>query len=348
MERFSLRIIFYTIGVINFVILPISSVDVFFSMILFITLSLQCLLPKNHLRFLIKLSFYLLCFFYPPLAWSLPAVSLTSDSVFEITLVFSVLLMPNITQPFFIILLSFCAYIASFYLEKTLLLSSQLIQSHDKHRQYELTIISSNEALAEKQEQELHVATLNERNRIARDIHDNVGHLLSSAIIQIGALKAINKDPMLSTQYSTLKATLDEGMSSIRTSVHNLYDESLVLQSEIETLLKKLPITDIHYRYDFESDPSNIIKATFLLILKESLNNIVKHSNASQVEIRLTESSNHYYCIIHDNGTFFEKNTRQGLGLISMAQRVQSLSGIFNTQMNAGFRVYTCIPKETL
>ena len=61
-----------------------------------------------------------------------------------------------------------------------------------------------NKELLEKQDYEIQVATLNERNRIAREIHDSVGHLLSRSILQLGALKAVHRqEPELNAQLRT-------------------------------------------------------------------------------------------------------------------------------------------------
>jgi len=95
-----------------------------------------------------------------------------------------------------------------------------------------------NKALLEKQDSEVHIATLNERNRIAREIHDNVGHLLSRCLLQIGALMVIaKKDEVLYTGLKQIKETLTNAMNSIRTSVHDLHDESLDLKMELTKLM---------------------------------------------------------------------------------------------------------------
>ena len=93
--------------------------------------------------------------------------------------------------------------------------------------------------LLEKQDYEIQVATLNERNRIAREIHDSVGHLLSRSILQLGALKAVHRqEPELNAQLDTLKSTLSQAMDSIRESVHDLHEESIDLRSQLETLCR--------------------------------------------------------------------------------------------------------------
>ena len=72
----------------------------------------------------------------------------------------------------------------------------------DDSMELNLLLNKKNQYLMEKQETEVHLATLKERNRIAREIHDNVGHMLSRSILQLGALKALNHDSSLSAPLS--------------------------------------------------------------------------------------------------------------------------------------------------
>ena len=88
--------------------------------------------------------------------------------------------------------------------------------------------------LAQAQDNEIHLATLKERNRIAREIHDNVGHMLTRSLLQSGALIVINKDEQLREPLESLKSTLDSAMTSIRESVHDLHDDSIDLKKVIE------------------------------------------------------------------------------------------------------------------
>lgn len=74
----------------------------------------------------------------------------------------------------------------------------------------------------------MRLATLNERNRIAREIHDNVGHLLSRSLLQVGALQVVNRDETVRQGLDTMRDTLSGAMDSIRRSVHDLHDESVI------------------------------------------------------------------------------------------------------------------------
>ena len=67
-------------------------------------------------------------------------------------------------------------------------LEGELIRLRDTSTELNMALKEKNRNLLEKQDNEIYLATLKERNRIAREIHDNVGHMLSRSILQMGAL----------------------------------------------------------------------------------------------------------------------------------------------------------------
>ena len=108
----------------------------------------------------------------------------------------------------------------------------------DESTEQNLQLKLSNQKLLEAQDASIHVATLEERNRIAREIHDNVGHLITRSLLQTGALETINKDETLAPVISGLKDTLHTAMTSIRESVHDMHDETIELEQSIHHLLQ--------------------------------------------------------------------------------------------------------------
>jgi signal transduction histidine kinase len=104
-----------------------------------------------------------------------------------------------------------------------------------------------NKALMEKQDYEVRVATLRERNRIARDIHDHVGHLLTRAILQLGAIQTVSRGGPLHEPLSGLKQTLDDSMTEIRRSLHDLHDASVDLAVELEAWSGRSPSARCHW-----------------------------------------------------------------------------------------------------
>jgi len=225
-------------------------------------------------------------------------------------------------------------------------IEQEYISLRNSAKEFSLQLENKNKELLEKQDYEIHLATLNERNRIARDIHDNIGHLLSNSLLQTGALMATCKDQALYQKLETLKNTLSQGMNSIRESIHDLHDESIDLYTEAADLVKNFQFCEISLDYDIESNPANNVKYALLTVLKEALSNISKHSNATGAKVTLREHPALYQLIIKDNGTK-KGNASEGIGLKSIVQRVNALQGIVNISDGNGFTVFISLRGES-
>ncbi len=243
-----------------------------------------------------------------------------------------------------LILLSFLLGRRTLLLEKT---RGENTSMRDSAKEFSMQLESKNKELLEKQDYEVHLATLNERNRIARDIHDNIGHLLSNSILQTGALMATCKDEALREKLTTLRDTLSLGMDSVRESVHGLHDESIDLHAEVSALVKGFNFCRITLEYDLESNPDKNIKYALLAVLKEAFSNIIRHSDATGVEVALREHPGLYQLIVKDNGSKKEI-TSGGIGLKNIEQRVSALKGNVNIHNEKGFTVFISIPKESM
>ena len=206
-----------------------------------------------------------------------------------------------------------------------------------------------NARLLEAQDNELRLATLRERNRIAREIHDNVGHMLTRSLLQSGALIVINKDEALREPLEELKETLNTAMTSIRESVHDLHDESIDLEAVVKESIAS--VSD-RFKVVFENDcsePPVRIRLCFLSVIKEALSNCVKHSNGDKITIIIREHPGLYQLMIEDNGSgpSGKEKTSDGIGLQNMRDRVEALNGIISfTHSESGFRIFSSIPKK--
>lgn len=207
-----------------------------------------------------------------------------------------------------------------------------------------------NRFLLKNMDKEIHIATLSERNRIARDIHDNVGHLISRSILQLGAIRAVNKEKTVGMLLEQLKDTLDESMNNIRESVHDLHKESFDLKNAADSILKELSDYQVRFECDISMEADKEIKYAFLTILKEAVTNIVKHSNADRVEVIMRELDNYYQLMIEDNGKVKKdiRSVNAGIGLANMEERVKRMKGIINVSTDKGFRIYILVPKDTV
>ena len=211
----------------------------------------------------------------------------------------------------------------------------------------------------EKQDYEIYTATLQERNRIAREIHDNVGHLLSRSILMVGAIKIVNEDEKLSPSIEQLEESLNTAMTSVRESVHDLHDDSVNLKEVTEELVGEFTFCPVDLSYDMGYDVPREIKYGFIAIVKEALHNIVRHSDASKVKIVMREHPALYQLIVEDNGTVKEPiqsgevktvsrefQSGQGMGIRNMSDRVRMLGGMMQIVRKEGFRIFITIPKE--
>jgi len=201
-----------------------------------------------------------------------------------------------------------------------------------------------NKELLEKQDYGINLATLTERNRIARDIHDNVGHLLSRSILQIGALFSINKEEKTKKSLREIKDTLSEAMDSIRNSVHNLHEASVDLKTELLKLIKNSHFCPIKFTYDVDTNLEKEIKYCFIAVTKEALSNIIKHSNATEASVVVREHPAFYQLIIQDNGTKGIYRSENGIGIKNITDRVNALGGNVHITADKGFRIFISIP----
>ena len=204
-----------------------------------------------------------------------------------------------------------------------------------------------NEQLKIDREKNIHIAVLTERNRIARELHDSIGHSISSSILQVGALKMIApKDTRKGL--NQLQETLSDGMDNIRKSIHDLYKESLDLENTIEKLCNEVPGISIDFNYQIEDNLIYDLKFDILSIVKESITNCVKHSNATKLSINLIEQPKFYSMTIRDNGTRYDRDTSKlnsGIGLLSMEDIARKYNGFLNYEFGQGFKIHITLMK---
>lgn len=228
------------------------------------------------------------------------------------------------------------------------LLKKQAICSRDEYFEEQKLLKTRYDALQERQDHEIQVATLNERNRIAREIHDNVGHMLSRSILQLGALLAVYKNTDTYALLLPLKDSLDDAMTSIRSSVHDLHKKSIDFEASFYRITSEINGYEMNLFCDLPKNLPEQIAYSFITVLREALTNIQKHSDASSIKITARELSNYYQLIIEDNGhtnaQFHKKRT--GIGLKNMEDRIQSLQGLIYFSCENGFRIFISVPKH--
>lgn len=250
-----------------------------------------------------------------------------------------------------VVLLMAFAVMLSYFTELLLGYQMKLHSMRDASMEHDMLMEQMNHQLIEKQNAQIYNATLKERNRIAREIHDNVGHMITRSILQVGAIGVINTDDKLKEPISDLKSTLDTAMDSMRKSVHDLYDESV----DLRQALAKLKPTDSAFafslEYDCEDDVPRDVKYAFIAIAKEAVNNAVKHSNGDEIRIIVREHPAFYQLEIMDNGTSADERklsgeTGDGIGIKNIKERVAAIGGTMRIKADDGFMIFVTLMKK--
>jgi signal transduction histidine kinase len=225
----------------------------------------------------------------------------------------------------------------------------------------EARIASSNarrlgEEIMKNADNEIYVARLKERNRIAREIHDNVGHMITRVIVQLQAVKIINKDPNVGAQLDSVGDTLDLAMTGIRKSVHELHDDSIDLSIGINDITRSLSENfETEVKTSIESPADNRTKSAILGIIKEAVTNISKYSSGDKVLIEVTENNTFWRIKVFDNGSNIKRefdlnddclSEGTGIGLKNIGARASGLGGRASVMSDEnGFTILATLPK---
>lgn len=217
----------------------------------------------------------------------------------------------------------------------------------DETREASLELEERNRGLEEARDLSAQVATLAERGRIARDIHDNVGHLLTRAIMQVEAFKVVHAaEPQVAGEFDAVAGTLNEAMETVRASVHDLRDEALDPEGLMRSALDGCGIGDTRLDFAAGSLPADVGRC-FVAIVREAATNTVRHSDATFLQVRVYELPGLYQVTVRDNGTEPPRADGEGsgMGLAAMEDRVRALGGTFRAGWENGFRVFASVPK---
>ena len=309
----------------------------------------------------------LACLFFPPAVAALPIIiydivrsrNYPGAALGLIAFIHSIG-MPgyDVKTTLFILSIIILAAILCIYTEEKNVIKKDYRKLRDDSAEKNALLRSRNTELIQARDTEVYNAQLSERNRIAREIHDNVGHTLSRAILQMGALLAIHKEEPVHSELEGVRQTLDDAMNSIRSSVHDLHDDSIDVRANIISLCEPLKEKyKLHTDIDIGDSTPRPVKYAIIGITKECISNIIKHSSNTDVDIHLNEHPSMYQLIIHDynqsaTAGFSSDNSLSasaasdvGMGLENIRGRVESVSGTLNISTENGFRVFVTIPK---
>lgn len=211
-------------------------------------------------------------------------------------------------------------------------------------REARTALAEANQLLRDHAVQVEELATTKERNRLAREIHDGLGHYLTVVNVQIGAAQAILElDHQRALDHlSNAQALTQEGLAEVRHSVAALRAspiESRPLPEALAKLAEQWNIAGLRAKFVVAGSIRPLTPQANLTLYRaaqEALTNVGKHAHASSVELHLDYRDERLICLrVKDDG-LGSANSEGGFGLLGVRERVQLLNGAVRVHTGAG------------
>ena len=202
-------------------------------------------------------------------------------------------------------------------------------------------------ALSEK------IAEDRERKRIAREIHDTLGHALTGISAGIDAVKVlVDIDTnRAKEQLNNVSVVVRDGIRDVRGSLNKMRPGALENNTLKEALIKiireyeAISNLEIHLRYEWDNIDLDIAKEDIVFrVIQESITNSVRHGHAKTIWIELLEEEEAYVMTIQDDGIGFDE-LHYGYGLKQMQERLMIIGGSVRFENRDGFYTHIEIPK---
>ncbi len=195
-----------------------------------------------------------------------------------------------------------------------------------------------------------------ERNRMAREIHDGLGHYLTILNMQLKAASAtLDKDKeKTSKMISSATHLTSEALIDVRNSVFALrqgQEEIKPFQDRVKDVIDSTLTNDIIFSYEIIGSPSQLTPQEDLSLyrgVQEMVNNVIKHSKATQAKISLDYSNPKTVTLICSDDGVGSSNLETGFGILGLRERIKLLNGevVINTDVEQGFKISIRLPRE--
>ncbi|RFZ92132.1 sensor histidine kinase [Mucilaginibacter conchicola] len=232
-----------------------------------------------------------------------------------------------------------------------ILISAIFIVSYQAHNLKRLKYTTGLQAQIIKQQSQnakgIITADERERQRIAGDLHDGVGQLLSATRMNLDTLFERLKltDPENSELADKAMAMVDESCREVRTIAHQMMPDVLLkagLAFALRDFVNKISSDRLKVSLEvsgLENRLQNNVELVLYRVIQETVNNVLKHANASSLDIQLMRDEGEVSITIEDNGRGFstaEKEQFEGIGLKNIVTRVTYLKGTVDISSSPG------------
>ncbi len=229
------------------------------------------------------------------------------------------------------------------------------------YKRYKLKEKNEIQAIIIKQQEKAALAVVeaeeNERKRIGSDLHDGIGQMMSSAMMNLSAIETeiFFTDNRYREQFNKVIKLVSESCKEIRTISHNMMPNAIFeagFTNAVRTFLYNVENTSLTVNSYFNLHDDSIdrnTKAILYRVIQELVNNVVKHAEATQLDISIVQEDEIINVIIEDNGkgfSFNELENNDGIGLKNIQSRIAFLRGNveWDSRINNGTVVSIHVP----
>lgn len=220
----------------------------------------------------------------------------------------------------------------------------------------------SQQAVIEKEAARSHLlsrlieAQEDERKRIARDLHDDIGQALTSVLVSIKVLEQGEPTPTAQAKINALRQIVNETLTRVRLLSRQLRPSALddlglaaALERYISEFTSRYPDLAVDFHARVYNRLPAVVETSLYRIIQEAMTNTARHSGATTISILITQRDGRIQAIVEDDGHGFDVNCMRragsSVGLHSMLERAQLLGGKLAIESNAdGTTVYVEIP----
>lgn len=197
----------------------------------------------------------------------------------------------------------------------------------------------------EKAARTIIIAEEKERRRIAQDLHDGVGQMLSAIKMNLTAYDENSNKEAASgrTKLDRIIALVDDSCKEVRSVSHNMMPNALLkksLASAVREFVDKLDHSNLRihlYTKDLDEPLDANTETVLYRVIQECINNVIRHSGADTVDISIIRDQREVTATIEDNGKgFIPANATKGLGVENMKNRIGYLNGTINIDSSIG------------
>lgn len=223
---------------------------------------------------------------------------------------------------------------------------SSFTETYDNERRYRYELEAAKQRLLNSAKETTYIAEIKERNRIAREIHDTVGHSIAGILIQLQvAQKLKHKDEEESDKlFKVCIERLSETLNVMRNTVHNIRPGNTIGLEYVKSIIDNFNYCPVDFKYsgEFNNLPANVLE-TISSDIKEALTNAYKYSKATTIHIKIDINDRIVRVYIKDNGVGCP-NLKEGFGLFGIRERIKNLGGTVSFSGENGFVIVYVIP----